>query len=163
MSGATDPDFGNCALIMIDVERDTLDGAPFEIPGTSEILPRLQRLAKTFRSRGAPIIHVVRIYRRDGSNVEACRRELVQQGASLLIAGSEGSQIADGLLPTPHRRLDPERLLRDGVQEVGPQTALGRFFRDCFGISPSRPGRFHVGVQRLQLPELPSNVDLRGQ
>ena len=101
MSGYTDPEHRRSALITIDVQCDTLDGGPFEVPGTSAILPRIERLAETFRSRGAPIVHVVRLYKPDGSNVDPCRRDRVQHGASLVIAGSSGSQIAPPLLPSP--------------------------------------------------------------
>ena len=97
-----------------------LDGEPFEVPGTSAILPRIERLAAAFRSRGAPIIHVVRIYKPDGSNVDLCRRDRVQQGASLVIAGSSGSQIAPPLLSSALVQLDSELLLRGGIQEAGP-------------------------------------------
>jgi nicotinamidase-related amidase len=120
MSRHTDPEFHRSALITIDVQRDTLDGGTFEVPGTSAVLPRIERLAAAFRSRGAPIVHVVRIYEPDGSNVDLCRREAVQRGASLVIAGSSGSQIAPPLLPSPLVQLDSELLLRGGVQEVGP-------------------------------------------
>jgi nicotinamidase-related amidase len=107
-------------LITIDVQRDTLDGEPFEIPGTSEILPGIQRLVKFFRSEGRPVIHMVRLYRPDGSNVDLCRRELLEKGERLLLAGSPGSQLAAPLLPSPDTRLDAKVLLEGAVQEIGP-------------------------------------------
>src|SRR6266566_7848147 len=78
--------FSSVALITIDMQQDTLDGHPFEIPGTSAILPPLKRLLHYFREAGKPIIHMVRIYQPDGSNVDLCRRELVEQGAQLVLA-----------------------------------------------------------------------------
>jgi hypothetical protein len=39
VSAYTEPDFGSIALITIDVQRDTLDGQPHEIRGTSAALP----------------------------------------------------------------------------------------------------------------------------
>ena len=80
MSQFTDPEHAHSALITIDVQCDPLDGEAFEIPGTSAILPRIGRLAAVFRSRVAPIVHVVRLYLPDDSNVDPCRRELVHQG-----------------------------------------------------------------------------------
>lgn len=56
----TSPDFSSAALITIDTQRDTLDGQPFEIPGTSAILPAMAALVREFRALGKPIIHVVR-------------------------------------------------------------------------------------------------------
>ncbi len=40
------PDFTSIALIMIDIQRDTLDGEPFEVLGTSAILPRMKRFVR---------------------------------------------------------------------------------------------------------------------
>ena len=34
-----DPDWDSCALIKIDIQGDTLDGGPFQIPGTTDVLP----------------------------------------------------------------------------------------------------------------------------
>ena len=65
-------------------------------------------------------MHIVRIYRPDGSNVDLCRRRLVEEGAAILAPGSEGSELAPGLLPDPGIRLDPELLLSGEVQQVGP-------------------------------------------
>ena len=118
MNRYTDPEDHRSALITIDVQCDTLDGGSFEVPGTSAILPQIGRLAASFRSRGAPIIHVVRIYKPDGSNVDLCRRDAVQRGASLVVAGTSGSQIAPPLLPSA-LLLDSGLLLRGGIQEIG--------------------------------------------
>ncbi len=150
MSRYTDPEYHRSALITIDVQCDTLDGGPFEVPGTSAILPRIERLTATFRSRGAPIIHIVRIYKPDGSNVDLCRRDRVQQGASLVIAGSAGSQIAPRLLSSPPHQLDSELLLRGGIQEAGPKEWIiykprwGAFFG-----TPLEPHLRRLGVSTL--------------
>lgn len=60
MSTYTAPEWTNAALITIDTQRDTLDGQPFEIPGTSAILPRMKALLDAFRAAERPIIHIVR-------------------------------------------------------------------------------------------------------
>ena len=120
MSRYTKPEHARSALITIDVQRDTLDGEPFEIPGTSEILPRIQRLVKFFRWEGRPVIHMVRLYRPDGSNVDLCRRELLEKGEKLLLVGSPGSQLAAPLLPSLDTRLDAKVLLEGAIQEIGP-------------------------------------------
>jgi nicotinamidase-related amidase len=66
----TSPDRKHSALIVIDVQRDfTLRGSPSEIPGTSQAVQNIRPLVHTYRKRGHPIIHVVRLYRADGSNV----------------------------------------------------------------------------------------------
>src|SRR4051812_3171080 len=116
----TAPDFASSALITIDTQRDVLDGQPLEIPGTSAALPEMQRLVDGFRQAGRPIVHIVRLYRLDGSNVDLCRRRLVEGGTAILAPGSEGSEPAPGLLPDAATRLDPDLLLAGEVQEVGP-------------------------------------------
>jgi nicotinamidase-related amidase len=116
----TAPDFASSALITIDTQRDVLDGRPLEIPGTSAALPAMQRLVEGFRQVGRPVVHIVRLYRLDGSNVDLCRRRLVEEGTAILAPGSEGSELAPGLLPDSDIQLDPELLLTGGVQDVGP-------------------------------------------
>ena len=113
------PDWAASALITIDTQRDVLDGQPLEIPGTSAALPAMGRLLDAFRGARAPIVHIARLYRRDGCNVDLCRRGLVEDGAAILAPGSKGSELAPGLLADPSLRLDPELLMAGGIQKVG--------------------------------------------
>ena len=99
MSWHTAPRFDAAALVTIDVQRDTLDGRPLEIPGTSAALAAMAKLAQAFRRAGRPIVHVVRLYREDGSNVDLSRRALVEGGARILAPGDEGAELAPGLAP----------------------------------------------------------------
>ena len=114
------PDFTRAALVTIDTQQDTLDGQPFEVPGTSAALPEMRRLAAAFRAAGRPIVHVVRLYRPDGSNVDLCRRRAVADGARLVLAGSPGAELASDLVPASAPRLDTELLLAGGIQHAGP-------------------------------------------
>jgi nicotinamidase-related amidase len=129
------PEFAASALITIDTQGDVLDGQPLEIPGTSAALPAMKRLLDGFRRAQAPIVHVVRLYRRDGSNVDLCRRSLVEDGATILAPGSEGSELAPGLLADPSLRLDADLLLANGIQELGGREVViykprwGAFFK----------------------------------
>ena len=129
------PEHEHSALITIDIQRDTLDGQPFEIPGTSAILPRVRQLLDFFRAQSRPIMHVVRLYLPDGSNVEACRRNAIMGGSPLVLAGSVGSQIAEPLMPLPGGLLDADRLLAGDIQQLGAQEAViykprwGAFYR----------------------------------
>ena len=118
MSKYTKPEWFRSALITIDTQCDTLDGQPFEIPGTSAILPRMEALLQTYRKAGKPIIHMVRIYKADGSNVDLCRRELIERGAALVLAGSSGCQLAPELLPHAGIELDADLLLSGGIQKL---------------------------------------------
>ena len=116
----TEPQLDSSALITIDVQRDTLDGRALEVAGTSARLSRMKALVEAFRARGLPIVHIVRIYLADGSNVDPCRRAAVEQGASFLLAGTDGVQLAEDLLPDPSVELDSERLLAGEPQPLGP-------------------------------------------
>src|SRR5271157_5367848 len=118
MSRYTEPEWSNSALITMDTQCDTLDGQPFAIPGTSAILPRMRVILEAFRAAKKPIIHIVRIYKADGSNVDLCRRELVEQGLPLLLAGSSGFQLAPELLPHVGIKLDEDLLLSGGIQTI---------------------------------------------
>jgi nicotinamidase-related amidase len=109
----------HAALVTIDVQRDTLDGAPLEIPGTSAVLAKIGRLAETFRQAGRPIVHMVRLYRADGTNAEPCRRDLVMGDTPVLRPGTSGRLLAPGILPESAVELDDELLLGGGVQLVG--------------------------------------------
>ena len=112
------PNFDSVALVSIDVQRDLLDGQPYEIPGTSAAAAVIARLAEAFRAAERPIVHVVRLYREDGSNVDVCRRSAIEQGARLVISGTPGSEIAGGIVPSG-TALDTELLLSGGIQELG--------------------------------------------
>lgn len=62
MDKYTQPDFDKSALITIDVLRDTLDGQPLEIAGTSAALPIMKQLLDFYRENNKPIVHIIRIY-----------------------------------------------------------------------------------------------------
>lgn len=121
MDRYTEPDFSTSALITIDTQRDTLDGQPLEIPGTISILPNMSRLLSVFRDLHRPIVHVVRLYNPDGSNVDLCRRAVVEAGQVVLAPGTPGSQLALGLLPDESLCLEPDVLLAGGIQTVSPE------------------------------------------
>jgi nicotinamidase-related amidase len=116
---ATNPNFGSAALITIDVQRDTLDGQPLEVPGTSAVVPAISRLCEAFRAAGRPIIHVVRLYLPDGSNAEIARRQLVVGPDPVLRPGSSGRSLAPGVL-TRDAELDDALLLAGEFQQLGP-------------------------------------------
>ena len=140
----TDPEYGAAALITIDTQRDVLDGAPLQIDGTSQALGAMRTLAEEFRRAGRPIVHVVRIYAPDGSNVDLCRRALVQGGARILATGAPGTEIAGELLPDPGATLDTSLLLAGGLQRLGP---------DEVAIYKPRWGAFYGTVLEEHLRE----------
>jgi nicotinamidase-related amidase len=118
VSDYVSPDFDSVALVSIDMQRDLRDGQPFEIAGTSAVATVLARLAEAFRAAGRPIVHVVRRYRDNGSNVDLCRRSAIEQGSKLVISGTPGAEIIEGIAPKG-TVLDTELLLSGAVQELG--------------------------------------------
>lgn len=112
----------SAVLLTIDTQNDfTLPGAPAEIEGTDEVVPQMQRLVEVFRSADAPIVHVTRLYKEDGSNVDQCRREAVKSGAEIVRPGTDGAELVKELKPSADVGLDAEQLLRGELQEVGPR------------------------------------------
>jgi nicotinamidase-related amidase len=128
------PDFSSAALITIDTQKDVLDGQPFEIPGTTAVLPQMQTLLQGFRKHKRPIVHIVRIYKKDGSNVDLCRRKAVIQGAQILIENTPGCELADELLGSPSVSLDYQKLLSGSIQKVSTNEVI---------IYKPRWGAFH--------------------
>lgn len=118
----TRPSARSAALVLIDVQRDFLDipggDAPMPVDGTRAAIPAMVKLATGFRERGLPIVHVVRLYQPDGSNVDLVRRRSIEQGARIAVPGSTGSQIAAELLPNVVE-LDHVLLLGGGFQRIG--------------------------------------------
>ena len=117
-------DWENSALITIDTQNDfTLPNSPFKITGTLGIVPKMRQVLYMFRSMRKPIIHVIRLYNPDGSNVDLCRRRAVAElGKKLVIAGTKGAELVEELKPSssssPSLSLDTELLLQGGPQQV---------------------------------------------
>jgi nicotinamidase-related amidase len=143
----TSPSAGSAALVLIDVQRDFLDvpgnspdhQAPMPVEGTRAAISAMSKLAKAFRERGLPIVHVVRLYQPDGSNVDLVRRRLIEQGAQIAAPSSTGSQLVAELLPNVVE-LDHELLLSGGMQQIG--TAEHVMYKPRWGAF------YHTGLER---------------
>jgi nicotinamidase-related amidase len=143
----TEPDFGSAALITIDTQCDVLDGAPLEIAGTSAALPAMRVIVEAFREAGRPIVHIVRLYETDGSNVDACRRQAVEQGARILTPGAAGAELATELLPEPELRLDSRLLLGGGVQTLAANEVA--IYKPRWGAFYGTPLDEHLRARRV--------------
>jgi nicotinamidase-related amidase len=120
MDEYTAPEFDRSALVTIDTQRCTLDDEPFEVAGTTEVVPKISALATAYRAARRPIVHVIRLYHPDGSNAERCRRKQLEAGAELALVGSGGRMPVSEILPPDIADLDDSRLLAGGLLEVGP-------------------------------------------
>ena len=117
MTKYTEPDYTSSAIITIDTQCDTLDGQPLEIPGTSAALPNIRKILDVYRLNRMPIAHIVRIYKQDGSNVDLCRKEAVENGAKMLLQGSPGCELAREMFDK-NVKLDYDLLLAGKVQQI---------------------------------------------
>ncbi len=119
MNRYTEPHRNTAALIIIDVQRDfSLPGAPLEIAGTMDVIPRIQRLLSAFRAVRGLIVQVVRLYREDGRNVDPVRRAAIERGDRMAVPGSDGAELVQDLKPYPSVRLDCDALLRGDLQRL---------------------------------------------
>lgn len=116
----TTPNSKHSALLVIDVQRDfTLVGAIAETPGTLKAVQYIKHLVQAYRDHGYPIIHVIRLYLADGSNVDFCRRQDIENGKKLVIPGSCGAELMDEIKPSPTIKLNSSLLLSGHLQQIG--------------------------------------------
>jgi nicotinamidase-related amidase len=140
------PHFASAALVTIDVQVDTLDGQPVEVAGTSAVVPQIAALTRSFRAAGRPIVHIVRLYRTDGSNVDLCRRAAVQAGTRMFAPGSPGSQLAPGLIERQAALvLQATSLLEGRPQQVGPAEVV--IYKPRWGAFYETPLEDHLRTQ----------------
>jgi nicotinamidase-related amidase len=104
-------------LLTIDVQRDFTDpGAVAESPGTTDVLPAMERVLHVYREHRLPIVHVVRLYLADGTNADLCRREMIEEGKVVVLPGSQGAELVEPLKPSPDVQLDSNALLAGKLQ-----------------------------------------------
>lgn len=120
----TKPDIERCALISIDMQNDfVLPEGSVHTPGADTMLPALQALAGKLRETRKPIVHIVRLYSQDGSNAEPCRRQDLIDGKQIVVPGTAGAELAEGLLPEGVE-LDADLISDVGVQGVAPAEVI---------------------------------------
>ncbi|MGH2828912.1 MAG: cysteine hydrolase family protein [Actinomycetota bacterium] len=90
------------ALLVIDMQNDFAhpDGRAF-LPDAAHKTTAMAAVLDAFRAASAPVIHVVRSYRRDTWDVERFRVPYFQSGPGFLVEGTWGAQIIDRLTPEP--------------------------------------------------------------
>jgi len=119
MGKYTDPHIADSVLLTIDTQNDfTLDDAPARIAGTVDVVPNMARLLNSYRKKGLPIIHVVRLYLRDGSNADLCRKQIIEEGKEVAAPNSDGAELVDELKPDPSTKLDTDMLLSGVMQKI---------------------------------------------
>jgi nicotinamidase-related amidase len=116
----TEPRLSTSALLTIDTQCDfVFPGASALIPGTAEIVPNMRSLLTAYRQRDLPIIHIVRLYQPDGSNVDLCRKEIIERGLAIVAPETAGAELVTDLKPDPDLTLDANLLMNGGIQSWG--------------------------------------------
>ena len=89
------------ALLIIDMQNDfVLPGAPACIDGAHATLPRIRELLAFFRAARNPVVHILRSYLPDGSNVERLRREAFLRNP-FVVEGTPGQRVVADIEPLP--------------------------------------------------------------
>lgn len=147
------PERQRVALLTLSVQRDFVEpGSPVKAPSLPRVLPNIRRLVGFFREHGLPIFHSVRLYRPDGSNVDMCRRQSVEEGLRILMPGSFGAELLDDIKPSPDIRLDPDVLLAGEPQAIGPgEQVLYRARWSAFFNTRLEAGLRSLGVTTLAI------------
>ncbi len=120
MPNYTAPDRRRVALLTVNAQRDfTIKGSPLKACGVEPAVSAMTRLVEGFREAGAPILHAVRLYRPDGSNVDIFRRQAVEEGLRVLMPGTSGTELIEAIQPKNRARVDPSLLFSGKLQPVG--------------------------------------------
>ncbi len=118
----TAPQRNRAALLTINAQVDFLQpDSPLRTKGMQAVRARVQRLVKGFRDYDLPIVHCLRLYRPDGSNVDICRRQMVEEGLRVLMPGTQGAELAADIAPKDAPRLAHDALFAGEFQELGKQ------------------------------------------
>jgi nicotinamidase-related amidase len=131
----TEPQLPKSALLTIDTQCDfVLPGATAEIPGSNDIILNMTSLLSAYRQYDLPIIHIVRLYMPDGSNVDLCRKGMVEDGMRIVAPNTAGAELVADIKPNPDVKLDTDLLLKSEIQRWGTKE---------FVIYKSRWGAFY--------------------
>jgi len=87
------------ALLIIDMQNDFVgEEAILQVADAKRIIPKIQKALELFRSRNLPVIHVLRVHKKDGSDVEIFRRHIFKE-TPFAVEGTRGAAVIDGLTP----------------------------------------------------------------
>jgi nicotinamidase-related amidase len=90
---------GRSALLIIDMQNDFVRmGAPLMVMDAGTIISPLKRALDLFRRRHLPVLHILRVHRSDGSDVEIFRRDIFRK-IPFAVEGTRGAQVISELEP----------------------------------------------------------------
>ena len=87
------------ALLIIDMQNDFAgQNAPLRVAGADGIISPVRSILNDFRSKDLPVIHILRVHRPGGSDVEHFRREIFSK-TPFAVAGTKGAEVINSLTP----------------------------------------------------------------
>ncbi len=88
------------ALLIIDMQNDfVLENSPYRVAGARQVIPQIQAVRDIFRKYNLPVVHVLRVHRADGSDVEIIRQERFR-AHPFGVDGTHGAAVIDDLAPS---------------------------------------------------------------
>ncbi len=125
------------ALLIIDMQNDFVrDGAPLKVSDAGLIIGKIQSVLAVFREKRLPVFHVIRVHRRDGSDVELFRSNLFKT-MPFAMEGTKGAGVIGELEPR-----EGEYLIRKTRMSAFMHTELDLVLR-TLGVNTV----FVVGIQ----------------
>jgi nicotinamidase-related amidase len=89
------------ALLIIDMQNDfVLDGAPLKVAQARTVVPNILEVLTRFRAKKLPVFHILRVHRKDGSDVEIIRQDLFKR-QPFAVEGTHGAAVIAELSPLP--------------------------------------------------------------
>ncbi len=88
------------ALLVIDMQNDFCQpGAPFEVRGAMNLIPKIQEAITLFRRHTLPVVYVIREHSADGSDVEITRYRRFRERGGAFVRGTPGWSIVAEIEP----------------------------------------------------------------
>ena len=88
------------ALLIIDMQNDfCLPGAPFYVNGALVVAGKIKEALEACRRYKLPVVHVIRQYQQDGSDVEITRYPYFMKVGGGVVKGTKGAEIIEPLKP----------------------------------------------------------------
>lgn len=86
--------------MIIDMQNDfCLPESPFQVRTAMAIIPQIKKALEACRNYNIPVIHVIRYYRADGSDVEITKYDGFVKAGGFVVRGTNGAEIVEELRP----------------------------------------------------------------
>ena len=84
------------AVVVIDMQNDfCLPDSVMPVEGAMDVAPVVAEILETARKYKMPIVHIVRLYKTDGSNADLCRKEMILSGIHVVEPDTDGAEILE--------------------------------------------------------------------